>query len=247
MKNRDDALEVQRRPVSTIVANSVDLCRPSWRTASTCVDHRGEQRRLLRHVSKFLNLHNTRDSRSVRFTSHRFGSHRIGSVHIASVRFTSHRFDLHLAHESEKNGKNTTIHIGIIHTVRQAANPCLTIHEERTRLGFEDDEFPEWKYSPARSPGDLDDQTRSTVIDPEQSEVLTLPPPRIPVLMKEIPGRPHLQDRSDQITSDQPSSTRLTSDQDYFTQNEIDLRAQTEPHTHHQSKMHERARSQYVI
>ena len=60
------------------------------------------------------------------------------------------------------NRRTSYAYIGFIHKVHQAANAFLTIHEARAWLGFEDDEFPEWKYRPARSKVIEHDETRTT-------------------------------------------------------------------------------------
>ena len=105
------------------------------------------------------------------------------------------------------------------------------IYEDLRSLGYADEEFPDWWYSPARStemkkdePKIKKDETGTETID---EDVLTPPGPKTPVdtsPIEEGPGRPQLRDP---IQSDPSPSSEILSDPETspesFTQAEIDL------------------------
>ena len=106
------------------------------------------------------------------------------------------------------------------------------LYEDMRSLGFEDTEFPEWWYSPARA---AQDQTRASEKEgdlKEQNERVREPfepaTPRNPVPREGVGGRPILQDTTGQDTSPldgsrQDSSALPRSPQDTFTAEELDL------------------------
>ncbi len=90
---------------------------------------------------------------------------------------------------------------------------------------FEDDEFPEWWYSPARDKADdvrsTPDEVRSTPMgadetrsDVKEGVVLRLHTPRTPASREEGAGRPILSDRirSERISVDRRSSRAISVD-----------------------------------
>ena len=113
------------------------------------------------------------------------------------------------------------------------------LYEDMRSLGFEDTEFPEWWYSPARAAQDqtraAQDQTRASEREgdlEEQNERVREPfepaTPRNPVPREGVGGRPILQDTTGQDTSPlddsrQDSSALPRSPQDTFTAEELDL------------------------
>jgi len=112
--------------------------------------------------------------------------------------------------------------------IGQAKNNA-NLYNDLRRQGFEDNEFPDWWYSPARS---IDEQPRPTSKKGEQIELktkeaiaLTPATPRIPAPSEEGSGRPPLRDQngSERVGSAESDLTRRESTGSDFTQNEIDL------------------------
>ena len=102
--------------------------------------------------------------------------------------------------------------MGVMSMISQARrNPKL--YDDLRGLGYTDEEFPEWWYSPARPPEKKQDATR---IEPEEtrttqteSDQLTAPhpkTPKTPVPKERVSKRPALPA---QLESDLDSSTEL--------------------------------------
>jgi len=117
---------------------------------------------------------------------------------------------------------------GVIAMIGQAKNNA-NLYNDLRRQGFEDNEFPDWWYSPERS---IDEQPRPTSKKGEQTELktkeaiaLTPATPRIPAPSEEGPGRPPLRDQndSDRAGSAESDLTQRESTESGFTRNEVDL------------------------
>ena len=108
-----------------------------------------------------------------------------------------------------------------------AAKQSKTLYDDLRSLGFKDDEFPEWWYSPARDDvvQERPPSSNGVVNVPSSSEDVVLRPhtPRNPVPREGGGGRPVIQDRTVQDGSTQPSTPEDGGDT--FTQDELNLLA----------------------